>query len=106
MCCLTAVFVVFGSRVTLLVWWFLDSARFNLAFSHFPHLGGYTILAWAWTLLGGIVLPWTTLAYLIVFPGGIVGYEWIVLLIGLLVDLAGHGSGYHYRDRVPYFRRN
>jgi hypothetical protein len=53
-----------------------------------------------WGVLGFIFLPWTTLAYLFLFPGGIVGYEWIVLGVALLVDLAGHGGGYRHRRRV------
>jgi hypothetical protein len=45
-------------------------------------------------------------AYLFVFPGGIVGYEWIVLGVAFLIDLAGHGGGYRHRDRIPLYRRS
>jgi hypothetical protein len=56
--------------------------------------------AWLWTLLGAILLPWTTLTYLFLFPGGIVGYEWIVLGIAFLFDLGSHGGSYYHRSRI------
>jgi hypothetical protein len=43
---------------------------------------------------GVIFLPWTTLAYLIVFPGGVVRWDWAVLGLGLLIDLVARlGTG-------------
>jgi hypothetical protein len=50
--------------------------------------------------VGAIFLPWTTLAYLFLFPGGIVGYEWIVLGVAFLIDLASHGGTYYHRSRI------
>jgi hypothetical protein len=79
MCCLTTIFLVLGSRIVLALWWLADPQRFNLAFENWGLPGSFAIPVWVWTVLGGIFLPWTTLAYLFVFPGGIVGYEWIVL---------------------------
>jgi hypothetical protein len=84
------------------VWWLMDSARFNLAFQTWPqpfHLafppGG------VWPIVGTIFVPWTTLAYLIVFPGGLVGLDWVWLGLGLLIDLGSHfGGGYRHRDRI------
>jgi hypothetical protein len=35
-------------------------------------------------LIGGIFVPWTTLSYLIVFPGGVVGLDWVWLGLGLV----------------------
>jgi hypothetical protein len=35
-------------------------------------------------LVGAIFPPWTTLAYLIVFPGGVVGQDWLWFGLGLL----------------------
>jgi len=82
---------VLGSRVAILVWWLTDPQRFNLAFKNWALPGIHAFPVWVTTLLGGIFLPWTTLAYLYVFPGGIMGFEWIVLGIGLLIDLADLG---------------
>jgi hypothetical protein len=50
--------------------------------------------------VGAIFLPWTTLAYLFLFPGGIVGYEWIVLGVAFLIDIASHGGTYYHRSRI------
>lgn len=106
MCCLTAIFLVFGSRITILFWWLADPQRFNLAFENWGLPGSYVIPGWILTLLGGIFLPWTTLAYLFIFPGGIVGYEWIVLGLAFLIDLGGHGVGYRHRNRIPVYQRS
>jgi hypothetical protein len=105
MCCLTTIFLVLGSRIALFLWWLADPQRFDLAFKNWAQLGNYAIPAWIWTVLGGIFLPWTTLAYLFVFPGGIVGYEWIVLGVAFLIDLAGHGGGFRHRNRIPVYQR-
>jgi hypothetical protein len=43
-------------------------------------------------------LPWTTLAYVLVFPGGVTGFDWIWLILGILIDLGAYsGSGYGNR---------
>ena len=57
MCCLVTVLVFLGPRLGILVWWLLDMPRWNLTFNTF-----------IWPLLGFIFLPWTTLAYVLVFP--------------------------------------
>ena len=105
MCCLTTIFLVLGSRIAIVLVWLADPQRFNLAFKNWA-LPGIAIPVWVWAVLGGIFLPWTTLAYLFVVPGGIVGTEWIVLGVGLLIDLAGHGGGYHHRNRIRAYRRS
>ncbi len=54
-------------------------------------------------LLGLLILPWTTLMYLMVFgTNGIVGFDWVWLGLALLVDLGAYGGGaYANRDRIP-----
>ncbi len=105
MSCFTTIFLVIGSRIAILLWWLADPQRFYLAFKNWVMLGNYAIPVWVWTLIGGIFLPWTTLAYLLVFPGGILGYDWIVLGIGFLIDLGGHFGVYRHRDRIRSYRR-
>lgn len=102
MSCLVTAFLVLIARIAIVFWWLADQPLFNLAFKNWVLPGNLTFPAWVWTLLGVIFLPWTTLAYLFLFSGGIVGYEWIVLGIALFFDLAGHGGSYHHRNR---FRR-
>jgi hypothetical protein len=106
MCCITTIVLVFGSRIALLFWWLVDQPLFALAFKNWSNLGGLALPGWVWPLLGAIFVPWTTLAYLFLFPGGIVGYEWIVLGVAFLVDMAGHSGSYYHRNRFPSYRRN
>jgi hypothetical protein len=103
MCCITTLALVFISRLAILYWWLTDPQRFGQAFQNWG-LPGLAVPAWIWGLLGALFLPWTTLAYLYVFPGGIAGYEWIVLGVALLIDLAGHGGSYRHRRRIPGYR--
>ncbi len=102
-CCVTALLALVA-RLAILFWYLADPQRFALAFRDWV-LPGISIPAWIWAVLGGIFLPWTTLAYLIVFPGGITGYDWIVLAVAFLVDLVGHGGSYRHRRRVLVYRR-
>jgi len=93
MCCLLAVLMLVGPRAGILVWWIMDSARWMLAFND----------SWLWPLLGFIFLPWTTLSYVLVFPGGIQLFDWIILGVGILLDLSSWFGGYRNRKQVPYY---
>ena len=91
MCCLFTTLLFLGPRAGILVWWLLQPARWNLAFQSF-----------IWPLLGFLFLPWTTLMYVIVFAGGITGFDWIWLGLGLLADIGMYaGGGYGNKDRIP-----
>jgi hypothetical protein len=77
-----------------LIWWLINPVRFNAAFS-----------TWIWPLLGIIFLPWTTLMYLLVFPGGVIGFDWIWLALAVVADVSMYaGGGYGNRDRIPGYR--
>ena len=65
------------------------AARWNAAFT-----------SALWPILGVIFVPWTTMMYVIVFPGGIVGWDWLWIGLGLLADI-GWWSGGGFRRRVP-----
>jgi len=106
MCCLVTTLLLIGPRLAILVWWFLDSARFNLAFRTWPQPLELAFPLWVWPLVGAVFVPWTTLVYLIIFPGGVVGQDWLWLGLGLLIDLSSHfGGGYRHRDRIPRYGR-
>jgi len=105
MCCITTLFLVLSSRIGIILWWLVNPLSHNVPYQSWVLPGGLSLPGWFWTLVGGIFLPWTTLAYLLLYPGGIVGYEWIILAIALLVDFAGHGGSYRHRNRFSY-RRN
>ena len=91
MCCLFTTLVFLGPRFGILVWWLIQPGRFNAAFDTF-----------IWPLLGALFLPWTTLMYLVVFAGGVTGFDWIWLGLGVLADIGSYGGGaYGNRDRIP-----
>lgn len=105
MCCIVSSLLLFAPRFAILIWWLMDSARFNLAFSTKVWPIQISWPFWIWPLIGAIFVPWTTLAYLVVSPGGVVGLDWVWLAVGLVLDLASHSGGYRNRDRVRRRRR-
>ena len=82
MCCLILTAGFLGPRVALIFWWIFGD-RVELAFD-----------SWFWPLLGLILLPWTTLAYLLVWSvvGGVEGAEWIVVALGFAADVLTYSS--------------
>jgi len=90
MCCLFTALVLIGPRFAIVVWGLAQPARWDLAFSTF-----------VWPLLGFVFLPWTTLMYVAVAPGGVTGLDWMWMVLAVLVDLASYsGSAYGNRDRI------
>ena len=89
MCCFLTSLFLLGPRAAILVWWLLNPVRWQLAFDTF-----------IWPLLGFIFLPWTTLMYVLVVPGGLVFFDWILLALAVLADIAMYaGGGYGNRSR-------
>jgi hypothetical protein len=94
MCCVVATLLAMGPRLALLVWWFIDAPRFDLAWSMIVPAGlPASLPGWLLPLLACLFLPWTVLAYLLVFPGGVTGADWVWLGVGFLLDLSTHGGG-------------
>ena len=94
MCCFITSLLLAGPRAAILVWWLLFPVRFNVAFS--------TIL---WPILGILFAPWTTLMYLAIWPGGVIGFDWFWIGLGILFDIGMYaGGGYGNRDRIPGYR--
>ncbi len=84
MCCFFASLFFFGPRLAFLVFWLIPYGRLKIATSFNTFI---------WPLLGLIFLPWTTLAYTIVYgPGGLTGFDWVWLAIAFLADLAGYSG--------------
>jgi|SRR6266498_2530242 hypothetical protein len=93
MCCIFTTLVFLGPRMALFVWWLLSPARFDHAFN-----------TWYWPILGFIFVPFTTLMYVAVRPGGVVGFDWVWLGLSLFIDISVYaGGGYGNRNRVPRF---
>jgi hypothetical protein len=100
-CCLGVILLGGAPRLALFVWWLADPSRVLGAFARWTAtVGGLTAPMWVWPLAGFVFLPWTTVAYVFVAPGGITTLKWIVLVVALLIDLSTHGgSGRAYRSR-------
>jgi hypothetical protein len=88
---LFTVLVFLGPRAGILVWWLLQPARWQAAFNQFSFIV---------PLLGFIFVPWMTLMYVLVSPGGVTGFDWVWLGLGLFADIAWW-SGAAARRRVP-----
>jgi hypothetical protein len=52
--------------------------------------------SWILPVLGWFLLPWTTLAYAGMWESGsheVSGFEWFIVILAFLVDLASYGGG-------------
>ncbi len=57
---------------------------------------------WIWPLLGIIVLPYTTIMYMLVWtPTGVVGWDWMWIGLGVILDVMKWGQIYEQRQNVP-----
>ena len=91
MCCTFTAILVAGPRLGLLVWYLFNPIYVNGAFDNF-----------FWGFLGWLLLPWTTLMYVAIYPGGILGFDWLWLGLAVFADMATYFGGYYNRERVPY----
>jgi hypothetical protein len=82
-CCLFAIVLAGAPRLALFFWWLMQRAYVTLAFK-----GGQI-----WGLLGFLFLPWTTLMWVIVYPGGISFVNWIFLGLAFAIDMGTYFGG-------------
>lgn len=97
MCCAFLSLVLLGPRIVGAFWWLFQPLRWQATFA------GWAGIWWIWPMLGIIFLPWTTLMYVLVAPGGIIGLDWLWLGLMLVGDLASYGGGVG-RHRVPGYQ--
>jgi hypothetical protein len=87
--CLFFTLLFFGPRFGLLLYWIAWPARWDIAFD-----------GWVVPLLGFFLAPWTTLAWVLCGPGGIEGFDVVLVVLAVLADLLTlAGSGGSYRRR-------
>lgn len=86
--CLFIILLVLGPRAVIVVWWLVAPLQWHATFG--------TLL---WPIIGFLLLPWTTLTYMLVAPGGIVGLDYLWLALAVLVDVSSHAGGNVYRRR-------
>ena len=95
-CCLGVLLLAGAPRLALLLWWFMDPARIGATFRGWSTtVGSITAPSWIWPVIGLLLVPWTTVAFIFVSPGGLTTLEWAVLVIALLMDLSTSGGGGH-----------
>ena len=92
MCCMLTSLIFIGPRFAILVWWLIAPVYVGTGFND----------RWLLTLLAWAFIPWTVLMYLIVYPGGIVGFDWVIIILGILADIASYSGGFWgNREQVP-----
>ena len=79
----------------------LISPRLALFFIFlFSNLLSRAFDSWLLPLIGFFLLPWTTLAYAVMWDTGtrdVNGFEWFIVLLAFLADLASYAGGRSYR---------
>jgi hypothetical protein len=95
MCCFFVALIGAGPRIAGVIWWLLEPSRWSQPFD-----------SAIWPILGIIFLPWTTLLYLIVFPDGISGLDFLWLGLGVFADFMSYGGGAARRRDVRYYPGN
>ena len=86
--CLVALLALISPRLALF-FIFLFSNMLDRAFD-----------SWLLPLLGFFLLPWTTLAYTVMWDVGtrdVTGFEWFIVVLAFLADLASYAGGRSYR---------
>jgi hypothetical protein len=76
--CLIALFALISPRLALFVIWV------------FSNLLSRAFDSWAVPLIGFFLLPWTTLAYALMWDSSnrVYGFEWFIVALGFFFDLA------------------
>ena len=80
----------------------LISARLALIFvAIFSNMIDRAFDGWIVPILGFFLLPWTTLAYVVMWDVGtreVSGFEWFIVGLAFLVDLGSYFGGKRARD--------
>ena len=88
--CLLAFTAALAPRVVLILAW-IFSNRWDLVWN-----------TWIWPLLGIVFLPYTTIMYLLVWsPTGIQGFDWMWIILGVILDIMKWGQIANNRQGVP-----
>lgn len=86
--CLVALLALISPRLALFAI-FLFSNLLSRAFD-----------SWLLPLVGFFLLPWTTLAYTVMWDVGtrtVNGFEWFIVILAFLADLGSYAGGRSYR---------
>ena len=89
--CFLAMGAAVAPRLIFLIMWIVGD-RINMVFD-----------TWIWPLLGVIFIPYTTIMYVLVWNGGISGWDWLWVGLGLILDIMKWGQIYENRNATPYY---
>jgi hypothetical protein len=87
--CLALILALISPRLALLALW-LFSDVLSRSFD-----------SWLLPFVGFFLLPWTTLAYAVMWDVGthaVTGFEWFVVVLAFLVDIGAHRGTARGRD--------
>jgi hypothetical protein len=88
--CLIALFALIGPRIALLFTWL------------FSNMISRAIDSWIVAILGFLLLPWTTLAYVVFYDVGagreVAGLEWFLVGLAFVADIGSYVGGRSARD--------
>ena len=85
--CLALVLALISPRLALVAMWLLSDVL-SRSFD-----------SWLLPFIGFFLLPWTTLAYAVMWDVGthaVTGFEWFVVVLAFLADLGSYGFGRRY----------
>ena len=85
--CLVALLALISPRLALFALWL------------FSNLLDRAYEGWLLPLIGFFLLPWTTLAYAVMWDTGtntVDGFEWFIVVLAFVADLASLGGGSRY----------
>jgi hypothetical protein len=87
--CFVFLIAFLGPRFGILIYWLGWPARWELAFDSFIV-----------PFIGFLILPWTTLAWLLVAPSGVRSFDYVILALAFIADAGSlGGGGDRYRRR-------
>jgi hypothetical protein len=93
--CLFALIAAVSPRLGIILLWVFT----NYVTLVFPN--------WLLPLLGLIFLPWTTLMYILIAApaGGVTFWGWLLVMLGLLMDISNYAQSYTSRDEATAMYR-
>ncbi len=86
--CFVALLAVISPRLALIALWL------------FGDLLGRAFESWIVPFLGFFLLPWTTLAYAVMWASsdGVRGFEWFIVIFAFFIDLGSWAQGQRSRS--------
>jgi len=75
--CLLIILTGLAPRLAAVLYWIVRPERWDVAFDG----------SWVWPVLGVICLPVTTIVWVLVAPGGVAGFDFFWLGLGVFLDV-------------------